>query len=190
MKRAQNIAVIFAVACLILMAGPERVTAQKAQLTDIVVTNTRDDLLVYLTIEGCFTSEIEQAIMSGAPTTFLIHVTLSRTRSLWLNEKIADITLEHTIKYNVLKKEFTVTRTEKPDTVLVTHSFSEAKKAMANVDSLVVAPLSRLERGRNYQIRCKAELEKVTLPLYLHYVLFFVSYWNFETDWYAINFYY
>ncbi|MDI6798349.1 MAG: DUF4390 domain-containing protein [Desulfatibacillaceae bacterium] len=189
MKSFKAPIIVFAFVCL-LVAGPATVAAQKAQLTDIVVTNTRDDLLVYLTIEGCFTTEIEQAIMSGAPTTFLIHVTLSRSRSLWFNEKIADITLEHTIKYNVLKKEFTVTRTEKPDTVLVTHSFSEAKKAMANVDSLVVAPLSRLERGQNYHIRCKAELEKVTLPLYLHYVLFFVSYWNFETDWYAINFYF
>ena len=36
----------------------------------------------------------------------------------------------------------------------------------------------------------KAELEKVRLPLYLHYVLFFVSLWDFETDWFTIDFIY
>ncbi|WP_353806870.1 DUF4390 domain-containing protein [Desulfobacter sp.] len=39
-------------------------------------------------------------------------------------------------------------------------------------------------------MRIKAELEKVTLPLWLHYIFFFVSYWDFETDWYVINFTY
>jgi len=36
----------------------------------------------------------------------------------------------------------------------------------------------------------KAELNKLTLPFHLHYVLFFVSLWDFETDWYTIDFVY
>jgi hypothetical protein len=30
----------------------------------------------------------------------------------------------------------------------------------------------------------KAKLDKVRLPLYMEYVFFFVSLWDFETDWY------
>ncbi|NQT10914.1 MAG: DUF4390 domain-containing protein, partial [Desulfobacteraceae bacterium] len=41
-----------------------------------------------------------------------------------------------------------------------------------------------------YQIRAKAELGKLTLPFYLHYILFFVSLWDVETDWYTIDFIY
>jgi len=33
-----------------------------------------------------------------------------------------------------------------------------------------------------------AELDKIRLPLYLHYVFFFLSLWDFETDWYAVDF--
>jgi hypothetical protein len=28
------------------------------------------------------------------------------------------------------------------------------------------------------------------LPFYLHYVLFFLSFWDFETDWYTVDFIY
>ena len=61
---------------------------------------------------------------------------------------------------------------------------------MTEVDNLRVIELANLIKGDKYQIRIKAELDKVTLPLSLHYVLFFVSFWDFETDWYLINFTY
>jgi hypothetical protein len=61
---------------------------------------------------------------------------------------------------------------------------------MAEIDSLKIVPLWKLEKGGKYQIRAKAELSKLTLPFYLHYILFFVSLWDFETDWYTIDFIY
>ena len=69
-------------------------------------------------------------------------------------------------------------------------SFEEAQNLMTDIDSLTIAPLSQLEKGKQYQIRAKAQLNEMTLPLYLHYVLFFVSLWDFETDWYTIDFLY
>jgi len=44
--------------------------AQNATLTNIIVTNTRDDLLVYLNVEGAFTEKMKKAILSGVSTTF------------------------------------------------------------------------------------------------------------------------
>jgi len=72
----------------------------------------------------------------------------------------------------------------------VANSFPHAQKLMAAVDNLKVVSLDNLIKGQQYQIRAKAELNKLTLPLYLHYVLFFVSLWDFETDWYTIDFIY
>ena len=59
---------------------------------------------------------------------------------------------------------------------------------MTEVDALSVYPLKELEKGQQYQIRAMAEVSKLTLPLYLHYVLF--SLWDVETDWYTIDFIY
>lgn len=175
--------------CL-LLSFPSPLQAAEATLSNIIVTNTQEDLLVFFDIEGCFTREMEEAILNGIPTTFTIVIKLYRTRTAWLDASIASITLEHTIKYDSLKNEFRVTRSEADRTELVVKDFEAAKKAMAEIRNIRVVPLNELQDRGKYQLRVKAELEKVRLPLYLHYVLFFVSLWDFETDWYTVDFIY
>ncbi len=180
--------------CLIVLIGyvitPANAFAQDVALKNIIVTNTRDDLLVYLTVEGAFTEKMEKAVLSGVPTTFSYFIQLYRVRNFWLDEKIVEIDSSNTIKYNSLKKEFVVTRSWENHQPVVVKSFSEARKLMSEIDSLKVVPLNRLEKGYRYQLRTKAQLSKITLPFYLHYVFFFLSLWDFETDWYTIEFIY
>jgi len=165
-------------------------SAQEASLSDIIVTNTRDDLLLYVTVQGAFTEKMTQAILSGVPATFSYFITLERVRSLWADEEIVDLKVSNTIKYNSLKKEFTVTRSWDNGKPQMTQSFEEAQRWMAKIDGLKVVSLNRLEKGSQYQLNAKAELNKLTLPFYLHHVLVFVSLWDFETDWYTIDFIY
>ncbi len=172
-----------------LLVIPAAGWAQEARLKDVVVTNTRDDLLLYLSVDGAFTDEMEAAIQSGVPATFNFITELYQVRSLWFDKKIASRHVTHTIKYDKLKKEYTVKRSWETD-ARVTQSFTEAKKLMSEIDSLRIVMLDQLKSGMQYQIRAKAELNKRTLPLNLHYVLFFMSLWDFETDWYTIDFIY
>lgn len=166
------------------------VFANDAKLTDLIVTNTRDDLLLYFDVEGAFQEKMETAILSGVPATFSFFVSLNQVRNLWFDKDIAEVNVTHTIKYNNLKKEFMVTRLWQDSEPVITPSFQEAKKLMSEIESLKIVPLDRLKKGRQYQLRAKAELNKMTLPFYLHYILFFVSLWDFETDLYTIDFIY
>ena len=175
---------------LILLVIPYSGFAQDAILTNITVSNTRDDLLLYLNLEGAFREELQKAILSGVPSSFSFFAKLNRVRNFWLDQDIADIEVTHTIRYDNLKKEFAVERSWKSDNPELTESFAEAKKWMTEINSLKIIPLNRLEKDAHYQLRVKAEVSKKTLPLYLHYILFFVSLWDFETDWYAIDFIY
>ena len=179
---------LYAIILFIFFLLQYPVFAQEARLTRITVSNTRDDLLLYFTLRGAFTEKLQEAVLSGVPATFSFYITLDRVRSLWFNKEIADIELTHTIKYDNLKKEFTVKRSWKEGDPFVTRSFEKAQRYMTEIDSLAVYPLSGLEKGRQYQIKAMAEVSKLTLPLYLHYVLF--SLWDFETDWYTIDFIY
>ncbi len=174
---------------LILMQGSAY--ARDVKVANITITNLNDNLVVYyLNIEGAFTTEMQKAILSGVPTTFSYLITLHRVRSLWADKEIANIKATHTIKYNSMKKEFIVKRSCENNRPEVVHSFEEARKLMTEIDNLKIVPLKKLEKGKKYQVRAKAELSKMTLPLYLHYVLFFVSLWDFETEWYSIDFTY
>ncbi len=162
----------------------------EATLSDIIVTNTREELLAFFEIRGCFTREMDEAILNGIPTTFTILVKLSRARLFWVDESLSARELEHSIKYDSLRSEFQVHRTEDGGKALVFKDFPAAKKAMAEVKGVKVAPLERLVKGNKYQLQVKAELQKVRLPLNLHYVLFFLSLWDFQTDWYTVDFTY
>ncbi|MFH2064484.1 MAG: DUF4390 domain-containing protein [Pseudomonadota bacterium] len=164
--------------------------AQDAALNNIIINNTRDNLLLYLEVEGAFRDNMKQAIMNGVPASFSFYVMLFRYRGLWVDEKITDIEITHTMKYDSLKKEYTVHRSWESESQVRTKSFEEAQKLMSEIKGMHVVSLSRLTKGMQYQIKAKAELSKITLPLYLHYVLFFMSLWDFETDWYTIDFTY
>jgi hypothetical protein len=174
----------------LLFMVPAAGHAQDAKLTNIIVTNTRDDLLLYLSVKGAFPPKIEKTINSGVPATFSFYINLYRKRLLWPDAKIAELNLSHTIKYDNLRQEYLVTRSwDRPQSHTV-KSFQEAKKLMSEIDSLTIVPLDQLEKGQRHQIRAKAKLNRLTLPFYLHYILFFVSLWDFETDWYTIDFIY
>jgi hypothetical protein len=162
--------------------------AEGASISDLVVSNTRDELIIFLKINGTFNEKMEKAILSGVPVTFSFFVKLYRTRNMWIDKHIADIEVLHTIKYSTIKREYIIYRSWDTNNPSVTQSFLEAQKLMTEINSLKVVPLNTLEKGRQYQIRAKAKLIKQALPYYLHHVLFFLYLWNFETDWQAIDF--
>jgi len=179
-----------AVLCGIIVFFFSAAAGQEAKLNNLVVNNTRDNLIIYCKTEGAFTEKMEKAIISGVPVTFSFFITLYKVKDFWPDKKITEKEITHSIKYNNLKKEYTITRSLQSGTSIITKTFGEAQKLMCKIDNLSLIPLDRLERGSQYQIRAKAELMKITLPFYLHYLLFFVSMWDFETEWHTIDFIY
>ncbi|MCF8127112.1 MAG: DUF4390 domain-containing protein [Deltaproteobacteria bacterium] len=164
--------------------------AEDARLADIVVTNTRDHLLLYFTVTDCFTENMKKAIDNGVVTTFTFFVNLNEVRNWWWDKKIADLKVSHEIKYDSLKKVYEVMLSSKDDKVVVAKDFDQAKRLMAEIVGLKVTELQNLHRGNRYQINMMAELDTIKLPFYFHYVFFFLSLWDFETDWYSVDFRY
>ena len=185
--------VLLMVVFLLQLMAPVSVPAQDTSqpvLTDIKLANTRDDLLIYFKVENAFPPKIMQSIENGILPPFSFHLSLYKTGGSWLDKKITEIEIQSAIKYNSLKQEYTVSRPWKEEKPAVTKSFEEARDWMTRIDNMVVAPLADLVKGEKYQIRIRAKLTRVTLPFALHYVFFFVSFWDVKTDWYIINFTY
>jgi hypothetical protein len=174
----------------LLLWGSDPAWGKQAQISDIIVTNNQESLLVYFFTKGCFTADMNKAILNGIPTTFTFLIELYKPRSLWPNKQLASLKLHHTIKYDSLRQEFSVTLSERGNQTFMMKEFSKAQEMMADVSNLQLIPLQSLEKNTQYQLRIKAELNKVRLPLYLHYLLFFVSLWDFDTDWYVVDFIY
>jgi hypothetical protein len=165
------------------------VFAQEASLS-IKCNNTRDHLLAYVQLNDAFQEKITKAVLSGVSTSFWFHINLHQARSLLMDKEISDIQIIHTVKYDNLKKKFTVHRSWDGDQPKVTQSLKEAQELMTEIDGLKVVELKRLEKGNRYHLKAKAEMSKLRLPFYLHYIFLFVSIWDFETDWYTLEFVY
>ncbi len=178
---------------LLIMAlfGRNPAFAQNARLSDITITNTHYGLeLVYLNIKGTFTEKMKKAVMSGVLITFSFFINVDEVRRFWSDRRIVELEITHTVKYDNLRKQFIITRSWKNDNPAIVKSFTEARKLMSEITHLPILPSEKLKKGGHYQFKAKAELSKVTLPLYLHYILILLSLWDFETEWQAIDFVY
>jgi Domain of unknown function (DUF4390) len=164
--------------------------AEEARIKDIAVVNSWDHCILSFSVTGCFTEEMKKAIDNGIDTTFTFYIELYEVRGLWWDRQVADLSVSHNIKYDNLKKVYMVTLSEKGDKVFYAEDFDKAKKLMSEIMGFGITRLHNLQKGKRYQVRMMAELDKITLPFYLDYVLFFLSLWDFETDWYTVDFIY
>jgi hypothetical protein len=164
--------------------------AKDAVITDIEVNNVDRSLLLYFRVDNCFTQDIKKAIDSGINTTFNFFIKAYETRRYLWDRKIADIKVSHDVQYDSLKKVYMIKLSEKDDKTIFIQNFDEVKKILSEVTGLRVAELQNLKKGGHYQVCMMAELDKIMLPFYLHNVFFFLSLWDFETDWYTVDFVY
>jgi len=163
--------------------------AQDAYITDLFVTNSSTDLLLYLNVQDCFTEEIETGNQNGIPATFTFFVELYQERKALPDKKIAEHTFFHTLTFDSLKDEYNISLSEK-DTSNNISSIAEARLLMTEANGFKVTELNKLRPDRSYRLRVKVKLAKKTLPLYVHYLIPFSSLWDFETDWHSLEFRY
>ena len=164
--------------------------AAEATIENIIITNSDKDLLVYFLVRGSFTEDMRRAILKGVPTTFRYRVELYKKISFYPDKKISSVTINRTIKYDTLRNDFTLEMGVGDGPPVTVKEFFKARELLTEVNALKLAKLDQLEPDRTYYVRIKAELNKVRLPFYLHYVFFFVSLWDFETDWHVVYFTY
>ncbi|MFO7707017.1 MAG: DUF4390 domain-containing protein [Desulfobacterales bacterium] len=173
----------------VMLAIPSAAIAQRAILSDITLSSSPDDLLLHVNVSNAFNEGLRQTVLGGAPTLFVFQVELKRVRSLWRNETIATIQVAQSIRYDDIRREFIVRRAYEGEPE-ITPSFEEAQAQVSRLEGFKISPLGRIERGLPYQLRVKAAAGRRSLPLGLHHVLFFMSFWDVETDWVIIDFIY
>ena len=164
--------------------------AKDAVITEIEVNNVDRSLLLYFRVDNYFTKDMKKAIDSGINTTFNFFIKAYEAREYWWDRKIADIKVSHDVQYDSLKKVYMIKLSEKDNKIIFVQDFDEVKKILSEVSGLRVAELQNLKKGGHYQVCMMAELDKIILPFHLHNVLFFLSLWDFETDWYTVDFVY
>jgi hypothetical protein len=165
---------------------PER----KATIDELTATTSDTHLIVFGTLENSFTSEMIEILHSGIALRFSFFIELYKTTANWPDELMVAHNFQHIMTFDTLKETYRVTLQEDNNKVLSFRSLFEAQKGINEINGVKVVELKQLPPDNQYKLRIRAELYQKTLPLSLHNILPFLSWWDVETDWHTITFNY
>lgn len=180
--RRETLASLMACLFLLLPLFAEA-ASNEPKLASLTLTNTRDHLLIYAELEGAFVEQVDKAIQSGVETTVSYYIDIYQQKRFWFDHRIASVRTEHRVKFDAMKKVYTITRSWAEPKSITTSSYEEAKQVMSRLEGVRVIALTELIRGEAYQVRARARLEEFTLPAYLKFIGLFADLDAFETDW-------
>jgi hypothetical protein len=166
------------------------VEKKNPRFSDVILTTSETNLLMFGVLNNSFTEEMIQGLHNGLPIQFSFFIELDRSRKHWRDEGIVSMECKHTLTYDTLKESYKVELDETNQKIFTFSSLSQAQKAMNEINGLKVIKLSSLVPNDSYTLRVRAELYKKTLPMGLHHVIPFISWWDIETDWYSVDFNY
>ncbi len=179
-KKSVLIGFLF-IAILYLLANSTRLSG--AELANLVVRNSGDQLLIDIKLKGIFTNVMKAAVSKGIPIDIVFSVSLYEVHNFWLDKRLIRKTAYHQIRFDTLKKEYWIRRSWEKQGAIAEKDSEDAQRILSEIKGLNVIPLKRLEKGVHYQLRIKSELKDRSYP-------FSETPWEFETDWYTINFIY
>ncbi len=176
-----------------LLCTPQRSTAAQLSgphFTDIIVTTSDTHLLLFGELRNSLTNEMIDGLHSGIPVQFSFFVELEIIVKNWFDKRLNQIEFSHALRYDTLKQLYIVETGETSKKVHTTASLDEAISLLNEINGLKIIELVELEPDQTYRLRIKADLYKKTLPLSIHRIIPFVSWWDLDTDWYTVEFIY
>ena len=184
---------IFPLPVLFVLFFPPPVMAEEeveANIADIIITTSKTHLLLFCTIKNSFTSEMVEGVRNGIPILFDFSIELEKVNNNWLDTTLMETTIQHTLTYDLLKEEYQITLQERDNKTVTTESIDKAMELMAEINGIKIIERNKLTPDTPYALHIKAKLAEKTLPMNMHYIIPFISLWNFETDWRTIEFRY
>lgn len=174
---------------LCIVPAQEAQAAAKAEIRDIVVNNSSEDLLLYMVVDQAFQPEMEEGIYNGIPALFTFFVSLREVAEGRPGKKVVDMEFDHVLSYDSLKEVFILDFSE-DNTSRTVDNLIDAKVLMTEVNGVKIASLARIKPGQQYFLSVKVRLKRKTLPLFFHYLIPFWQLNDEETDWHYVEFKY
>ncbi len=126
--------------------------------------------------------DVRQAVLSTTPVTFTFQAEIVKGRTLWKDRVVASRKVLHTVQFDNLTRQFTVTTAEEgvPTDQRVLASWEEMAAYMGEVRDLPVASVADLKPSEGgYTLRVKVHV-------YSDFVLWIIPS-SVETPWVSVN---
>ena len=159
-------------------AGKERI----AGLT--VDPVTIHEIRISATLIRWMNPELKKAIQDGIPKDLFYTMILKKKIPILRDRKVQTMTIKHTIKYDVLNKNYQVISwNAETSRVQVTETFDEMMDLISKINNVKMTLKSRLRKRHTYYLSLKAEVRESRFPFFLKYILFFIPGLELNTPW-------
>jgi Domain of unknown function (DUF4390) len=162
------------------LAGRFEVRSADLELQDGVYhLNARIDLPI--------SEAVRHGLVEGVPLTLEVDLDIERVRQLLPNSRVAELTQRYRLQYNAVTARY-ILRNENSGQQESLGTIDEAIAHLSEVHSLPALDKALIAADRRYEGRVKARIDFGTVPFTLRLLMFWVSDWHRESDWYAWTF--
>ena len=159
MSRPRWTAGLLAVSVGLGLLGPTHAGAGSLRISNLVVSNSDNALLVNVVLLGALPNGIVEGLGTGIPATVRFQVELWQYNAWWVDRRVVAKLVERHVLYDVLTREYRVSavqgETREP---YVTRDVWEAERVLSEIRTLRLAPTGSLLPDELYYVRVRAEV--------------------------------
>ncbi len=162
------------------LAGRFEVRSADLELKDGVYhLNARLDLPI--------SDAVRRGVAEGVPLSLELDLDIKRVRQLLPNSSVAELTQRYHLQYNAVSARY-VLRNDNSGQQESLGTVDEALEHLSEVHSLPALDKALIASDRRYEANVRAKLDFGTVPFTMRLLMFWVSDWHRESDWYAWTF--
>lgn len=153
-----------------------------AQLTATILNH--NEVAVSAHLIGWYNRNIKEDLNNGIPKDLYYYILLKKRQPGWFDEEMVSKTIKHTIKYDVLKTQYSITtRMDGLTSQKTVETFEEMADLISRIDRVKITSTKSMRARNTYYISIKAEMRATNVPFYLEYILFFIPALELDTPW-------
>ncbi|MGC3981600.1 MAG: DUF4390 domain-containing protein [Steroidobacteraceae bacterium] len=171
------------VTCLTLLAGV--VQAREAiSIRAPFVTSAAGVYVLNAQLQFTTPAEVEQAVREGATLSLELQIRVSRERSWWRDEVLAQLQQRYMLLYHGVSERYLV-RNANSGAQTSYATFAQAIESLQHVENLPILDQALIVADARNEVSLRAIAEVRSIPRVLGLLLFWVDSFVLESDWYT-----
>jgi hypothetical protein len=130
---------------------------------------------------------VRRGLAEGVPLSMEVDLDIERVRQFFPNSRVAELTQHYQLQYNAVSARY-VLKNENSGQQESLGTLEGALDLASEIRDLPVLDKSLIQRDRRYEASVRAKVDYGSVPFTLRLVMFWVSDWHRESDWYTWTF--
>ena len=130
---------------------------------------------------------VRRGLAEGVPLNLELDIEIERVRQLLPNSRVAELTQRYHLEYNAVSARYTLRNVNSGQQESLAN-IDAALERLSDIHDLPVLDRALIAEDRRYEANVRAKADYGTVPFTLRLVMFWVSDWHRESDWYTWTF--